>query len=306
MFDSKGDMKKLIFILIAIIQAAASLSNLDEGNSCIIQYLKNKKKLHGDFPSPSQPDSSKCRIVMPLILKTFENALRTRLAEKPDIKVDCVMNHFKNSSMMDYMLMREVIPMSRDLENSEVTQRMRNSTKVLRKILISVAKKCEIDQNYGGLFDEILGLQNLTMPVLEHNFCFTKYAIENELIEVKHINLNPRRIPTLNLDCEEMIDKNQIMRERLLLEKLNRRNLSHEHIQCIMDKYRSEKAFASNVALEVIDILNISYEEKRSNREKVAAQLEKFLTSIFSCAKSLVVDDHQHPNVRESVKTLQL
>lgn len=297
-------MKKIIFILIVIFQTATSLSNLDEGNSCIIQYLKNKKKLSGDFPSPSQPDSSKCRIVMPLILKTFGNALRTRLAEKPEIKVDCVMNHFKNSSMMDYMLLREIIPMSRDLENSEVTQRMRNSTKVLRKIFISVAKKCDIDQNYGGLFDEILGLQNLSMPVLEHNYCFTKYAIENELIEVKHINFNPRRIPTMNLDCEEMIDKNQITRERNLLEKLNRRNLSYEQIQCIMDKYRSEKAFASNVALEVIDILNISYEEKRSNRVRVAAQLEKFLTSVFACTKTL--RDNQPHNVRENVKILQL
>lgn len=301
---AKHKMKKFIFILFAIIQLANSLSNLDEGNSCIIQYLKNKKKLNGDFPSPSQPDSSKCRIVMPLIMKTFGNALRTRLSEKPDMKVDCVMSHFKNTSMMDYMLMREVIPMSRELENSEVTQRMRNSTKVLRKILISVAKKCEIDPNYGGLFDEILGLQNLSMPVLEHNYCFTKYAIDNELIEVKHINFNPRRIPTLNLDCDEMIDRNQIMRERQLLEKLNRRNLTHDHIQCIMDKYRSEKAFASNVALEVIDILNISYEEKRSNRERVAAQLEKFLASIFVCTKS--IRDKQPHNVRENVKTLQL
>lgn len=297
-------MKKFIFVLLAIIQITAGLSNLDEGNSCIIQYLKNKKKLNGDFPSPSQPDSSKCRIVMPLILKTFGNTLRTRLAEKPDMKVDCVMNHFTNSSVMDFMLMREVIPMSKELENSEITQKMRNATKALRKVLISVSKKCDVDQNYSGLFDEILGLQNLSMPVLEHNYCFTKYAVENELIVVKHINVNPRRIPTLNLDCEEMIDRNQIMRERQLLERLNRRNLSHEHIQCVMDKYRSEKAFASNVALEVIDILNISYEEKRSNRERVAAQLEKFLTSIFACTKSLI--DNQHPSVRENVKTLQL
>lgn len=295
----------ILIFLVAISEIVAGLSNLDEGNSCIIQYLKSKKKLDDDFPSPMQPDSSKCRLVMPLLLRTFGNALRIRLSEKSDIDVDCVMDNFKNSSAMDYMLMREVIPMSKDLENSEITQRMRNSTKALRKILINTAKKCKIDSSFGGLFDDILGLQNVSIPVLEHNFCFTKYALDNELIEVKHVNINPRRITTTNLDCEEMILRNQIMREKQLLEKLNRRNLSHEHIQCILDKYRTEKAFASNIALEVIDILNISYEEKRTNRERVAAQLEQFITSIFVCTRGSAHDNDPH-NVHDNVKILQL
>lgn len=294
---------KLVIFLVIFFESVTGLSNLDEGNSCIIQYLKNKKQLDANFPSPSSSDSAKCRLVMPLLLRTFGNALRTRLSEKPDIDVDCVMNNFKNSSAMDFMLMREVIPLSKDLENTETTQRMRNATKTLRKILISVAKRCEIDQTYGGLFDEILGLQNLSIPVLEHNYCFTKYALDNELIEVKHINLNPRRISLTNLDCEEMIERNQIMREKQLLNKLNQRKLSHEHIQCIMNRYRSEKAFASNIALEVIDILNISYEEKRENREKVAVQLEKFITSIFVCTRG--TPSSPSLNERENVKILQ-
>lgn len=298
-------MNLAVIFLVAIFEIVAGLSNLDEGNSCIIQYLKNKKKLDDDFPSPSQPDSRKCRVVMPLMLKTFGNALRSRLSEKSDIDVECVMDNFKNSSAMDYMLMREVIPMSKVLENSEVTQMMRNTTKALRKILINSAQKCKFDQSFGGLFDDILGIQNLTIPVLEHNFCFTKYALDNELIEVKHVNINPRRISTTNLDCEEMIERNQIMREKQLLEKINRKNLSHEHVQCILDKYRSEKAFASNIALEVIDILNISYEEKRTNRERVAKQLEHFITSIFVCTRGSAHDKRPH-NVRENVKILQL
>lgn len=294
-------MKLAVIFIVAIFEIVAGLSNLDEGNSCIIQYLKHKKKLDDDFPSPAKPDSVKCRIVIPLLVKTFGNALKIRLSEKPDMNVDCVMDNFKNSSAMDYMLMREVILMSKDLENSEVTQKMRNSTKALRKILINAAKICKVDQSFDGLFDDILGLQNLSITVLEHNYCFTKYALDNELIEVKHVNINPRRIPTANLDCEEMIEKNQIMREKQLLEKINQKNLSHEQVQCILDKYRSEKAFASNIALEVIDILNISYEEKRTNRMRVAAQLEQFITSFFVCTRGSA-----HDNTRENVKILQL
>jgi hypothetical protein len=296
-------MKLAAFFVLIILKIVAG-SYLDEGTSCIIQYLKNKKTLEEDFPTPAAIDSAKCRVVMPLLLRTFGSALRTQLSEKlTEIDVECVMSNFQNTSAIDHMLMRDIVPMSRELENSEITQKVRNSTKVLRKILLSVARKCNFDQSYGGLFDDILGLQNLSIPVLERNYCFTKYAIDNKLIEVKHVNVNPRRIPTANVDCDEMLDKNQIEREKRLLDKLNQRKLSHENIQCIMDKYRSEKAFASNVALEVINILNISYEEKRSNREQIANQLESFIKSIFACTRGSKQLPH---NVNENVKILQL
>lgn len=273
-------------------------TTLDEGNSCIVHYLKNQKKLSAEFPSPIQPDLVKCKIVMALILKNFESALKTKLSDKSEEKINvmCIMEHFKNTSAMDYMLMREVIPMSRSLENSEITQKTRNATKVLRKILLSGAKKCASDQSYGGLFDDILGFQNLSLHVLQHNYCYTKYAIDNNLIEVKHFNMNPRRISTTDLDCEEMIDVNQVARERHLLERLNDRRYTKERVQCIMDKYRSEKAFDSNLALEVIDLIHISYEEKRANREKIASLFENFIKSIFVCSQ--LSREFNHDNVK--------
>ncbi|CAG9798993.1 unnamed protein product [Chironomus riparius] len=278
-------------------------AQLEEGNACIIQYLKNKQRLSQDFPYDTQPDTVKCRLVMPLILKHLETALIQKLSEKEDIKVDCIMAHLKNVSALDYMLMREIIPMSRNLENSEITQKTRNTTKALRRILINGATKCGSDKSYSGLFDDILGLQNMSIAVLQHNYCFSKYAVENKLIEVKHINLNPRRIPTTNLNCEEMIDIQQITKERQLLSKLNDKKLSREEVQCIMDKYRSEKAFDSNVALEVVDFLHISYEEKRANRERIANSLEKYIKSVFTCKKSIL--ELLNHNSQEYVKIMQ-
>lgn len=298
-----GSILKLTIITLALF-GFNEAAQLEEGNACIIQHLKNKKKLSQDFPYDTQPDSVKCRLVMPLILKHLEAALLQKLSEKDqDIKVDCIMGHLKNVSALDYMLMREIIPMSRSLENSEITQKTRNTTKVLRRILINGANKCGSDRSYSGLFDDILGLQNMSLEVLQHNYCFTKYAIENKLIEVKHINLNPRRIPTINLNCEEMIDIQQITKERQLLSRLNERNLSNEEVQCVMDKYRSEKAFDSNVALEVVDFLHISYEEKRANREKIANLLEKYIKSVFTCKKA--VHELSDKNPQEYVKIMQ-
>ncbi|KAG5674445.1 hypothetical protein PVAND_004416 [Polypedilum vanderplanki] len=274
----------LSFFLFTVTKAT---STLDEGHSCIIQHLKNKKKLTENFPQPVQSDLEKCKVVMPLILKNFESALRIRFTEKNLPNVNCLVKHIKNTGALDFMLVREIVPMSRSLENSEITQKTRNVTIILRKILLTGARRCKSPDDYAGLFEEILGTPNITEPVLRHNYCFTKYAIENHLIEVKHVNINPRRISLANINCEEMIDMNQVRREKQLLERLNEKDYNKEQIQCIMDEYRREKAFDSNIALEVIDMLHISYEEKRANREKIANRMEKFIKSIFICAKFL-------------------
>lgn len=288
----------IIFTIAVFVDA----THLEEGNSCIIQYLKSKKKLSDEFPYDVQPDSVKCRLIIPSILRQLEVAIYSKLSEKADIKVDCILAHLKNTSGLDYMLMREVVPMTKKLDNSEITQKNRNATKVLRRILINGANKCQSDKSYSGLFDDILGLQNLSLPVLQHNYCFTKYAIENKLVEVKHVNINPRRISIANVNCEEMIDALQSSKERQLLNRLNQKKFTSDHIQCIMDKYRSLKAFDSNIALEVVDFLHVSYEEKRDNRERIANQLEAYIKSVYNCAKS---SPEFHHNKSEIVKIFQ-
>lgn len=280
-----------------------SASTLDEGHSCIIQHLKTKRKLTEDFPLPMQPDLERCKLIMPLILKNFDSALRIRLTEKNLPNINCLAKHIKNTGASDFMLMRDIVAMSRNLENSQITQTTRNVTIILRKILLTGARRCKSPDNYNGLFEDILGFVNITEPVLRHNYCYTKYAIENRLIEVnKHVNMNPRRISTSNVNCEEMIDKNQVSREKRLLERLNAKDYTKEQVQCIMDKYRKERAFDSNIALEVVDILHISYEEKRANREKIAKLMENFIKSIFVCVKSSSGSSSLH----DSVKILHL
>lgn len=276
-------------------------SHLEQGNSCIVQYLKNRNKLSQDFPYDNQPDSEKCKLVMPIILDKMEIALNRKLAESKEINISCIMEHLINGSVLDYLLIREIIPMSRTLDNSEIMQKTRNTTKILRRILITAAKRCRIDIGYYGLFDDILGLQNLSLPVLQQNYCYTKYVVDNRLIEVKHVNMNPRRIPTTNINCEEMIDKLQVTKERQLQSRL-REKFKSEQVQCIMDQYRKEKAFDSNIALEVIDFLHVSYEEKRTNREKIADQWEKYIKSIFNCAKASTELQHK---IGENLKILQ-
>lgn len=259
-------------------------TTLDIGNACIAQYLKEKYILEADFPVSADLNVSQCRLFMPLILAAFESALCTKLAVEESIKADCVMTAIKQDKSIELMLMQEIIIMTRGLEEEMVKKNLESSKEKLRLSFEKAASSCDSDPNYGGLFDEILEIKNESLAVLRQDYCFTKFVIESNLIDVQDVDVNPKKIATSNIDCVAMIKHNRIEREKKLKETLMSRKLSQDQIQCTMDKFQIERAFDSNLALEVIDQIDVPIEVKRINREKIARQLESFIKSVFICA----------------------
>lgn len=259
-------------------------SAIDDGNGCIAGYLKRQGKLEEDFPITGTFKSSKCSLVMPLIMVTFERALNVRLSGKEEVNADCIMEELKKADALDYMLKQEVLLMSPGLDEEETKMRIENTKEKLRLVFESAAKTCESDPAYGGLFDDILEIRNESLAVLQQNYCFTKFAVDSKLIDLEDVDVNPKKISTSNVDCPEMIRNNRLEREKKLQTTLEKKNLSKDKIQCIKDKFQIDRAFDSNLALEVIDHLDVSLEDKRRNRENIAKKLEEFIKSIFVCS----------------------
>lgn len=283
-------VKFSIFVLSTfLISIECKPSNLDIGNACVVHYLKEKGRLDENFPYPANVEHSKCRLVMPIIMRAFEGALCAKLSEKETIKADCVIREIKEAGALEYMLMQEVIVMTRGLEEEVMKQKLEELKEKLRVSFESAAENCESDPTYGGLFDDVLEIRNESLAVLRQNFCFTKFVIESKLIDVEDVDINPKKIVTSNIDCTTMIKNNRIERENKLMETLENRKLPKEQIQCIMDKFQIERAFDSNLALEVIDQIDVTLEVRRINRENIAKRLENFIKGIFLCAGRLSI-----------------
>lgn len=275
--------KLLIFTTISVVIDAVP-SNLDAGNACIVQYLKDKNKLEADFPISANLPTAECRLVMPIIMRVFESALCAKLQETESIKAECVMEEFKNEDALEFMLIQEIIVMTKHMDENDMRQRLEEVREKLRNIFEKTAQTCDSDPTYGGLFDDVLEIKNESLAVLRQNYCFTKFVIESKLIDVKNVDVNPKKISTSDIDCQAMIKERKTEREKKLLETLRNRKLTDEQVQCIMDKFQIERAFDSNLALEVIDQLDVALEVRRKNRENIAKQLENFIRAIFICA----------------------
>lgn len=277
---------KFSFVEILVLTLAGSsfgASNLHLGNACIARYLESRNKLEVGFPIPSEIDLSSCRVVMPIIMNSFETVLCKKLSEKESINAGCVVDMLKKEGALEYMLKQELILMSKDLNEGESKVKLEDVKEKLRSIFKESAEACNSDPTYAGLFDDILQIKNESLAVLRQDYCFTKFVIESKLIDVKDIDFNPKKIITSDIDCKTMIKNNRVEREKKLMESLKLRNLSKEQLQCIMDKFQIERAFDSNLALEVIDHIDVSLDVRRTNRARIAEKLENFVKSIFLC-----------------------
>lgn len=272
-----------LIIAIFILSIDCKPSALDQGNACIIRYLKSKNRLDEDFPVSDSVDTSKCNLVMPIIMKAFEAALCKKLTDEKSIEAECVMEYLKQEGAMDFMLVEEVIVMSKGLNEEKGKQIIEETKEQLRIVFEDAAKVCKSDPNYGGLFDDVLEIRNESLAVLRRDYCFKKFVIESKLIDVKDVDVNPRKISTSNIDCQTMIKNNRLEREKKLEQTLKSRKMPKDQIQCIMDKFQIERAFDSNLALEVIDQIDVTIEVRRINRQNIAKRLEKFINAIFMC-----------------------
>lgn len=286
--SSRMSLKSYIVTLIAFgtifLLVECKPSTLDVGNACMGLYLKDKKLIPEEFPIPPVlQDEERCKVIMAVILKSLEKALCVKITEKKSVKAECVMDWLQKQNVLDYLLNHEFITMSRALPEEEAQEYLEDIKENLRTAFETAARECDSDPTYGGVFDDVLEIRNESLAVLRQNYCFTKFVIETKLIDVRNVDLNPKKISTSNINCQEMIKANRIERQTRMVDNLAVHNLSEDQIQCVKDKYQIERAFDSNLALEVITNLDVSLEEKRTNKEKLALRLESFIKSMFVC-----------------------
>ena len=296
-------LSKVIVLVAVFLIIECRHQTIDVGNSCIAQFLKEKELLEDEFPVAIEVDEAKCQMLMPMIMRSLENALVKKLSDKTSIKSDCIMKDFMKAHVLENLLKHEMVTMTKELEAEEVKVRLEEIKEDMRIIFERAARKCDSDPSYGGVFDDVLEIKNESLAVLRQNYCFTKFVVETKLIDVQEIDFNPKKIVTSSIDCQAMIKSNRLEREKKMLQAIKQHNLTQEQIQCIKDKYQIERAFDSNLALEVITYLDVSVDVRRTNRENIARRLESFIKSLFVC---LGKSSHpSQPNFSETITKMQ-
>jgi len=259
-------------------------SSDDDGVECLGTYLHQKGKLSADFPireSGTQSPPIYCRFVTAITLRVVQSLIESSIQEVLPKDADCLKSEFKNQETLDVIVKLSVIEDSNLSENDINTQT--NVTRdELKQDLIKIALQCETDEKkFIEIFNSFLGIKNETLAALHHNYCFAKYAADNELLPLNGIELNSNGIVTSRLDCNAIIKKERRKHERNAREKVKANN--PKSLNCVMDAYVNQNVFNIYVVMNVIDYVEFPKETKDEESNKVANKFADFTRTVGFC-----------------------
>jgi hypothetical protein len=223
-----------------------------------------------------------CRILLPLIYANHSERLCLKLWETKSIKAECVFETLKQFEFIDLELKFEVYGKSKHLKAIEKRKFLYDIIKEQREALLKTARICASDFTYGGLFDEILGI-NSSLIALQKEYCLVKYALQNKFLDVRNANLNPHGISSANLVCATIVVQSQNEKEDRLMEAFRNRNYSSDAIKCLIEKYKDERVFGWNLAKDLVFKLRVSDSIKRSEDWRISKKISEFNEKAKNC-----------------------
>lgn len=256
---------------------------LDEGEACLVQYLKGKAKLSSSFPSTLQP-SSRCRLAIPITLQTVREIIVDQVKEKTSGDSECLITEFDNQDTLDDVLKISLIQESKILSENEKKNQLATSRDELKQDLRKIAIQCHTDDTaFISVFNEYLGIKNETLEVFQFEYCISKYVADNSLLAMDNIDLNPHNIDTKNINCDNLIERERNKVANDMREKLASTPNPEQIFECVMVAFNNDKIFDYGLAMRVLYILDFPRETKESEKTRITQKIASFALSTFTC-----------------------
>lgn len=274
----------LVSFVLRVAGGTVKTSSEDLNRACIIRFLQIRGKLEEDLRSAPAP-SNLCRILLPLIYANQSEKLCLKLFETKNVKANCVFESLKNSEFIDLELKLEIYSKARNVAKNVKKKKVYDVMRLQREILMNTSKACRSDATYGGVFDEILGI-NSSLIAMQENFCLLKHVLENKFIFVSSINKNQHDIDTSSIDCLAVVTRFQNESDQKLLEAFRKRKYSADAIICLLNLFHDEKIFGWNLAKDFLYKLNISDSVRRAEDWRISKTLSDFSKKSSNCLYS--------------------
>lgn len=149
----------------------------------------------------------------------------------------------------------------------------------------TIANDCSIvgTENFVKLFHDNLGIRNESCEVVEYEYCLAKYAVDNKVLELDGVEMNPQHIDSESVDCENIIEVDKRKSEKDLVDKASSTVTGERAISCLVNKYRDSNIYDWNVALKVVNKLDFSRGSRQVQAYRSTKKIAEFALSIFTC-----------------------
>ncbi len=277
--------KKFLVFCVAIYAALSSVeaNNVQEGEACLVQYLQNKEKLSSEFRS-AVPPTSRCRLIIPLTLRVLKSSIESEIKTKVPNAADCLTEEFDNKWAIDHLIKIDVVDKSGLLTETERETQLQETRNEFKNDLKKIASQCVADDTpFIEIFNEQLGIKNESLTMAQYDYCLAMYVSDKNVLDLGMVDINPHRIDTDSVDCNEIIDVDKSKSEKDLIEKTTATVTSQSAVMCIRDSYRSDTVYDYSAALKVVNKLNFTRHTKEVEVNRISQKVGEFTMSVFAC-----------------------
>lgn len=142
------------------------------------------------------PITSRCRHLVPTYVQNVKSIYRDRIADTFSPKeAECLTHELDNAEMFDYYLKLDLIELSTLFGDSEKFIELQETRKLLKDVRIGADAEC-------GKRYEIF---NKTLEDRQQKYCMAKYTIDNQLLELCNVDINPYEIDTGSANCDNIV-----------------------------------------------------------------------------------------------------
>lgn len=249
--------------------------------ACLVKYLQNKGKLTRNFQTALPASSVLCRFITPWALQTVNDAASDLVEEAFPTATDCLTMGFRDKEVIDYIMKIQVLGVSEALDSREI--RLETTRSKFKQELESIASNCQIDQkDFVKLFNRNLGIKNDTLEMVQYEYCLAKYIVDNNVLELDNVEMNPQHITPDSVDCDSIIDADK----RKIEEGLNGKGsekLSQRSMSCIVDSYRSMKMYDWSAVAKVLQLFEVPREQMEVGFNRIVIKNLEFASSLAIC-----------------------
>lgn len=288
-------IRKFLFlcaVLCAVTCSAYVPGPLEGGEPCLVELLKAMKKLNADFQSNSRApipgDPVVCYVMTELTKQLIQSIIFGEINATMPNDAECVEKEFQAQQTLFDVLKVRLIDGSKTLNDTYKHNQLLEARNDLTGNLETVAVNCQIEkEKLNNIFQRDLAIKNETLEAHQTEYCLTKYTVDNALLALADLDINRYNIDKESVNCDGIIDveKSHLEREvRSMVAGLPKANQTSD---CIMDAYKSSAANNFQIALKVLDYLDISKETKEPMQDSNSRGFRNiFATSVGECERA--------------------
>lgn len=215
---------------------------------------------------------------------------RIKLANFDKYK-QCIVSDLRSHNWAEQGMEQAAILVSESISEQEKSSKTQAITIRNNRILQGALELCVNTDLFGSLFDKMFSKSSSSEEEDEDDedpmsdYCTRRYVVEHNLIDKKVYNVivNPTNLNVRGVNCETILETTIAELRVAVTSMLTSRSNNAETLKCREHKFVQSNFIDKMMALDVLSELNLTSEQKSTERTRFIAFISNHLKNLIEC-----------------------